>query len=219
MIETFGDDVGAFPFPGDVGKWTIHGRHGECPPQIQPRTRTPRSSGSRISRHGQGTGDLVHSDGKRAGQQRMSNRHCPMFQNSKFMKGLNRGERPVAGILPILDTTTEWISTIMAQYHSGSPHGQGFRSRCDEAAPGGTVQKIIRSNFFPALFPGRAAAAFSGRQTRRGRDFYAGRDADRCSGKRHPFGHICSCRAGTYHGVDRGLRPGGERPPDELPEL
>jgi multiple sugar transport system substrate-binding protein len=35
----------------------------------------------------------------------------PVFQNSKFMKVSIEGA-PFAGIFPILDTTTEWISTI-----------------------------------------------------------------------------------------------------------
>jgi multiple sugar transport system substrate-binding protein len=35
----------------------------------------------------------------------------PFFQNSKFMK-VSIEAAPYAGIFPILDTTTEWISTV-----------------------------------------------------------------------------------------------------------
>jgi multiple sugar transport system substrate-binding protein len=35
----------------------------------------------------------------------------PFFQNNKFMKVSIEGA-PYAGIFPILDTTTEWISTV-----------------------------------------------------------------------------------------------------------
>jgi len=108
MIQTFGDDVDAFPFPGDVGKWTSMG---DTENVMLKSCKNPDAAFEWLAYLATGkgqetwctvTGNVPVSKDVKA---------LPFFQNNRFMKVSIEGA-PWAGILPILDTTTEWISTI-----------------------------------------------------------------------------------------------------------
>ena len=108
MIETFGDDVDAFPFPGDVGKWTSMGDT-ENVMLKSAKNKEAAFEGLAWLATGKGqetwctvTGNVPVS---------RSVKQLPFFQNNRFMKVSIEGA-PFAGILPIRDTTTDWINNI-----------------------------------------------------------------------------------------------------------
>jgi len=108
MIETFGDDVDAFPFPGGVGQWTSMG---DTENVIFESCENKEAAFEWISY-------LASSKGQEAWctisgdiPVNKTTQQLPVFQNNKFMK-VSIEAAPVAGIYPILDTTTEWITTI-----------------------------------------------------------------------------------------------------------
>lgn len=108
MVEVFGDDVAAFPFPAGDGQWTSMGdtenvvfescEHKEAAFEFVSYMAT----GNGQKRWCELTGNVPVSKTVQA---------TDRFQNDRFMKASIDGVS-YAGILPILDTTTEWISTI-----------------------------------------------------------------------------------------------------------
>jgi len=108
MIAAFGDDVDAFPFPGETGQWTSMGDT----ENVMFRSSKNKDAAFEwltylAAGKGQDTWCTV------TGNVPVSKavQKLPQFQSSKFMKVSIEGA-PYAGIYPILDTTTEWISTI-----------------------------------------------------------------------------------------------------------
>ena len=106
MIETFGDDVDAFIFPQGVGRWTSMGdtetvmfescEHKEAAFEWMAYLATGK---------GQETWCTVTGNVPVAARVQ----ELPQFQDNRFMKVSIEGS-PVAGILPVLDTTTQWIA-------------------------------------------------------------------------------------------------------------
>ena len=106
MIETFGDDVDAFIFPQGVGRWTSMGdtetvmfescQHKEAAFEWMAYLATGKGQETWCTV----TGNVPVAARVQAMEQ---------FQANPFMKVSIEGS-PVAGILPVLDTTTEWIS-------------------------------------------------------------------------------------------------------------
>jgi multiple sugar transport system substrate-binding protein len=108
MIETFGDDVGAFPFPGDVGKWTSMG---DTENVMLKSAKDKEAAFEWLAYLATGKGQETWCTVTGNVPVSRSVKQLPFFQNNRFMKVSIEGA-PFAGILPILDTTTEWINTV-----------------------------------------------------------------------------------------------------------
>jgi multiple sugar transport system substrate-binding protein len=108
MVETFGDDVDAFPFPGSKGQWTSMG---DTENVIFAETEHPEESFRWLAY-------LAAEEGQETWCQTTGNvpvsktvQELPFFQDNKFMSVSIKGA-PYAGILPVLDTTTPWINDL-----------------------------------------------------------------------------------------------------------
>jgi multiple sugar transport system substrate-binding protein len=108
MIETFGDDVAAFPFPGDVGKWTSMG---DTENVLLKSAKDKEAAFEWLSYLATGKGQETWCTVTGNVPVSRSVKQLPFFQNNRFMKVSIEGA-PFAGILPILDTTTEWINNV-----------------------------------------------------------------------------------------------------------
>ncbi|WP_228275821.1 ABC transporter substrate-binding protein [Gracilibacillus oryzae] len=108
MVDTFGDDVSAFPFPAGEGQWTSMG--------------DTENVIFESSQHKDAAFEWVAYLAAEKGQEdwtvatgnvpvSKSVQELDFFQDNEFMKASIEG-MPFAGIVPIKDTTTEWISTI-----------------------------------------------------------------------------------------------------------
>ncbi|KAB1438128.1 ABC transporter substrate-binding protein [Candidatus Galacturonibacter soehngenii] len=108
MVEALGDDVSAFPFPAGKGQWTSMGDtetviFESCEnKEAAFEWLTYLATGEGQKMWCEGTGNVPVSKTVQAGD---------YFQNDPFMKASIAGQS-YAGILPILDTTTEWVSSI-----------------------------------------------------------------------------------------------------------
>jgi multiple sugar transport system substrate-binding protein len=106
MMELFGDDVGAFIFPAGKGQWTSMGDT-ETVMFASCKDKEGAFEWMKYLAAGKGqetwctvTGNVPVAASVQA---------LPVFQENPFMQVSIEGQ-PVAGILPVLDTTTEWIS-------------------------------------------------------------------------------------------------------------
>jgi multiple sugar transport system substrate-binding protein len=108
MMDTFGDDVDAFPFPGGVGQWTSMG---DTENVMLKNTKNKDAAFEWLAYLATGKGQETWCTVTGNVPVSKSVQKLPVFQNSKFMK-VSIEAAPYAGIFPILDTTTEWISTI-----------------------------------------------------------------------------------------------------------
>ena len=108
MIDTFGNDVDAFPFPGDVGKWTSMG---DTENVLLKSSKNKDAAFEWLSYLATGKGQETWCTVTGNVPVSKAVQQLPTFQNSKFMK-VSIEAAPFAGIFPILDTTTEWINNI-----------------------------------------------------------------------------------------------------------
>ncbi len=108
MIETFGDDVDAFPFPGGAGKWTSMGDTNNV---MLKSAKNKDAAFEWLSYLATGKGQETWCTVTGNVPVSKNVKELPFFQNSRFMKVSIEGA-PWAGILPIRDTTTEWINNI-----------------------------------------------------------------------------------------------------------
>jgi multiple sugar transport system substrate-binding protein len=108
MVKTFGDDVDAFPFPGDVGRWTSMG---DTENVMMSTTKNKDAAFEWLSYLAAGKGQETWCTVTGNVPVSKAVQQLPFFQNSKFMKVSIEGA-PYAGILPILPTTTEWINNV-----------------------------------------------------------------------------------------------------------
>ena len=106
MMELFGEDVGAFIFPAGKGQWTSMGDT-ETVMFASCKDKEGAFEWMKYLAAGKGqetwctvTGNVPVAASVQA---------LPDFQENPFMQVSIEGQ-PVAGILPVLDTTTEWIS-------------------------------------------------------------------------------------------------------------
>lgn len=106
MIEQFGDDVAAFVFPAGVGQWTSMG---DTENVMFSSCENKEAAFEWLSYLAAGKGQETWCSV--TGNVPVSARVQAMdlFQNNRFMKVSIEGQS-VAGILPVLDTTTTWIS-------------------------------------------------------------------------------------------------------------
>lgn len=108
MEEVLGDDVAAFPFPAGEGQWTSMG---DTETVIFESCENKAAAFEWVSYLATGEGQKMWCEG--TGQVSVSQtvQQGEYFQNNKFMKASIEG-MDYAGIIPIKDTTTEWISTV-----------------------------------------------------------------------------------------------------------
>lgn len=108
MEEVLGDDVAAFPFPAGEGQWTSMG---DTETVIFESCENKAAAFEWVSYLATGEGQRMWCEG--TGQVPVSQtvQQGEYFQNNKFMKASIEG-MDYAGIIPIKDTTTEWISTV-----------------------------------------------------------------------------------------------------------
>ena len=108
MVETFGDDVSAFAFPVGSGQWTSMG---DTENVIFEKCNNKEAAFEWIAYLATGKGQEVWCETTGNVPVSKSVQQLDFYQNNRFMKASIEGIG-YAGILPILDTTTEWISTI-----------------------------------------------------------------------------------------------------------
>ncbi|MEJ5184388.1 MAG: sugar ABC transporter substrate-binding protein [Rectinemataceae bacterium] len=108
MIDTFGTDVDAFPFPGGVGRWTSMG---DTENVMLKGCKERDAAFEWLAYLATGKGQEMWCTATGNVPVSKDVQKLPFFQNNRFMKVSIEGA-PYAGIFPILDTTTEWISTI-----------------------------------------------------------------------------------------------------------
>ena len=108
MEEVLGDDVAAFPFQAGEGQWTSMG---DTETVIFESCENKAAAFEWVSYLATGEGQKMWCEG--TGQVPVSQtvQQGEYFQNNKFMKASIEG-MDYAGIIPIKDTTTEWISTV-----------------------------------------------------------------------------------------------------------
>lgn len=128
MIELLGDDVAAFPFPGsDKGRWTSMG---DTDTVMFETCENKAAAFEWMKYLAAGEGEQMWCEG--TGQVPVSQRVQALdyFQNDEFMK-VSFGGIDVAGIVPILDTTTEWITNWPATISLGLT-GEATAEECME---------------------------------------------------------------------------------------
>ena len=106
MIDTFGDDVDAFIFPQGVGRWTSMG---DTETVMFETCQNKEAAFEWMAYLAAGKGQETWCTVTGNVPVAASVQALPQFQDNRFMKVSIEGS-PVAGILPVLDTTTQWIA-------------------------------------------------------------------------------------------------------------
>ena len=106
MMELFGDDVDAFIFPKGEGQWTSMGDT-ETVMFESCKNKEAAFEWMTYLAAGKGQETWCTVTGNVPVAARVQ--ELPFFQENRFMKVSIEGA-PVAGILPVLDTTTQWIA-------------------------------------------------------------------------------------------------------------
>lgn len=107
MVKEFGDDVGAFVFPAGEKQWTSMGDT-ENVMFTDCKNKDAAFKWLAYLATGKGQATWCSATGNVPVSKKVQK--LPEFQNDKFMKVSIEGQ-PNAGIFPIRDSTTEWIST------------------------------------------------------------------------------------------------------------
>lgn len=108
MTETFGEDVAAFPFPAGTGQWTSMG---DTENVIFETCKNKEAAFEFVSYMATGKGQIDWCETTGNVPVSKTVQELDFYQNNSFMKASIDGISN-AGIFPILDTTTEWISTV-----------------------------------------------------------------------------------------------------------
>ncbi|MEG1550379.1 MAG: sugar ABC transporter substrate-binding protein [Ruthenibacterium sp.] len=108
MIETFGDDVSAFAFPAGKGQWTSMG---DTENVMMESSKNKEAAAEWLKYLAAGKGQQTWCETTGNVPVSAEVQALPFFQENRFMKASIDGI-DYAGILPILDTTTEWISAV-----------------------------------------------------------------------------------------------------------
>ena len=108
MEAIFGDDVSAFAFPAGAGQWTSMG---DTNTVIFESCENKEAAFEWITYLATGEGQTMWCEGTGNVPVSKTVQATEFFQDNRFMKASIEGQS-YAGILPILDTTTEWISTL-----------------------------------------------------------------------------------------------------------
>lgn len=128
MEKVLGDDVAAFPFPAGKGQWTSMG---DTETVIFESCENKAAAFEWVSYLATGEGQKMWCEG--TGQVPVSQtvQEGEYFQNNKFMKASIEG-MDYAGIIPIKDTTTEWISTVWPSTVGQALTGEVSAKECME---------------------------------------------------------------------------------------
>ena len=106
MMELFGDDVAAFIFPAGKGQWTSMG---DTENVMFASCKNKEAAFEWLAYLAAGKGQETWCTVTGNVPVAASVQALPVFQENPFMQVSIEGQ-PVAGILPVLDTTTTWIS-------------------------------------------------------------------------------------------------------------
>lgn len=136
MAATFGDDVSAFPFPAGEGQWTSMG---DTETVIFESCENKEAAFEWVSYLATGEGQRMWCEGTGNVPVSKTIQSEDFFQNDRFMKASIDGQS-YAGILPILDTTTEWVSTIWPNTVSQALTGQITAQECMQTLQDGLYQ-------------------------------------------------------------------------------
>lgn len=121
MEKTFGDDVSAFPFPaGPGGQWTSMG---DTENVMFESCKNKEAAFAWLSYLATGKGQETWCTATFNVPVSKTVKQLPQFQDNRFMKASIDGS-PYAGIFPILDTTTEWISNVWPNTVAAALTGQ-----------------------------------------------------------------------------------------------
>lgn len=120
MIETFGDDVDAFAFPAGKGQWTSMG---DTENVIFESCKNKEAAFEWLTYLATGKGQQTWCIATGNVPVSKEVQQLPQFQEDRFMKASIDGA-PHAGIFPIRDTTTEWISNIWPNTIAAALTGQ-----------------------------------------------------------------------------------------------
>ena len=133
MEETFGDDVSAFAFPAGDGQWTSMG---DTENVIFSSCENPDAAFEFVSYMATGEGQMEWCKTTNNVPVSKTVQADSYFQDNRFMQASIAGQS-YAGIIPILDTTSEWISTIwpntVAQALSGDITAEEAMTTLNEA--------------------------------------------------------------------------------------
>lgn len=133
MEATFGDDVSAFPFPPGKGQWTSMG---DTDTVIFESCKNKEAAFEWVSYLAAGKGQEMWCKGTGNVPVSKSVQAEDFFQNNRFMKASIDGQS-YAGILPILDTTTEWISTLWPNTVAQALNGSITAKQCMQTLQNG----------------------------------------------------------------------------------
>jgi len=136
MEATFGDDVSAFPFPAGAGQWTSMG---DTETVIFESCENKEAAFEWVSYLAAGEGQKMWCEGTGNVPVSKTVQEGDYFQNNRFMKASIDGQG-YAGILPILDTTTEWISTLWPNTVSQALTGGISAEECMKTLQDGLYQ-------------------------------------------------------------------------------
>ena len=137
MEAHFGDDVGAFAFPGGVSRWTSMGDTNNV---IFESCRNKEAAFEWLAYLATGKGQETWCVASGNIPVSREVQRLPHFQNNRFMRTSIEGA-PFAGILPILPSTTEFISTVWPNTVAGALTG---RMSAEEAMR--TLQRSLHGN-------------------------------------------------------------------------
>lgn len=107
MVETFGDDVSAFAFPAGDGQWTSMG---DTENVMFSSCANKDAAFEFLTYMATGDGEMEWCKATNNVPVSKTVQADAYFQDDRFMQASIAGQS-YAGIIPILDTTSEWIST------------------------------------------------------------------------------------------------------------
>ncbi len=136
MEKLFGDDVSAFAFPAGTGQWTSMG---DTETVIFESCENKEAAFEWISYLAAGEGQKMWCEGTGNVPVSKTVQSSDFFQSNRFMKASIEGQS-YAGILPILDTTTEWISTLWPNTVSQALTGSITAEQCMQTLQDGLYQ-------------------------------------------------------------------------------
>ena len=136
MEATFGDDVSAFAFPAGEGQWTSMG---DTETVIFESCENKEAAFEWVSYLATGEGQKMWCEGTGNVPVSKTLQETDFFQNNRFMKASIEGQS-YAGILPILDTTTEWVSTIWPNTVAQALSGGITAEQCMQTLQDGLYQ-------------------------------------------------------------------------------
>lgn len=136
MEAALGDDVSAFPFPAGTGRWTSMG---DTETVIFESCKNKEAAFAWISYLATGAGQKLWCEGTGNVPVSKTVQASDFFQDNRFMKASIEGQS-YAGILPILDTTTEWISTLWPNTVSQALTGSITAEQCMKILQDGLYQ-------------------------------------------------------------------------------